>query len=146
AADGSQVPSDHLVNVNFNRTGTHDDVTGADHWNAWNIASYDFDAVPTPDKTGYTADIQTVPSETVTPESNNIRKVVTYTPDAQKLNVKFIDDTTGQVLKTVTKTAVTNAIAGYNTQSDIDNYKSQHYILVSDSSNGANLVFDNDDN
>lgn len=146
ANDGSQVPNDHLAKANFTRTGTHDEVTGADHWNAWNIASYDFDAVLTPVKTGYTADIQTVPAETVAPGSNNIRKVVTYTPDAQKLNVKFIDDTTGQVLKTVTKTGVTNAAAGYNTQSDIQNYEGQHYVLVSDSSNGANLVFDNDDN
>lgn len=146
AADGSQVPNDHVVKANFTRTGTHDEVTGADHWNAWNISSYDFDAVSTPVKTGYTPDIQTVSAEIVTPVSNNIRKVVTYTPDAQKLSVKFVDDTTGQVLKTVTKTGVTNANAGYNTQSDIQSYEGQHYVLVSDSSNGANLVFDNDDN
>lgn len=145
AADGSQVPSDHLATANFNRTGTHDEVTGADHWNAWNVSSHNFDAVPTPAKTGYTPDVQTVPAETVTPGSNNIRKVVTYTPDAQKLSVKFIDDTTGQVLKTVAKAGVTNANVGYNTQSDIHSYEGQHYVLVSDSSNGANLVFDNND-
>lgn len=145
AADGSQVPNDHVAKANFTRTGTHDEVTGADHWNVWNASNHSFDAVPTPVKTGYTPDVQTVPAETVTPENGNIRKVVTYTPDAQKLSVKFIDDTTGQVLKTVTKTGVTNADAGYNTKSDIDSYKSQHYILVSDSSNGAELVFDNDD-
>ena len=145
AADGSQVPSDHLTKANFSRTGTHDEVTGTDHWNAWNISSYDFDAVPTPVKTGYTPDVQTVPAETVTPGSNNIQKVVTYTPDAQKLSVKFIDDTTGQVLKTVAKTGVTNAATGYNTQSDIQSYEGQHYVLVSDSSHGANLVFDSND-
>lgn len=146
AADGSQVPNDHVVKANFTRTGTHDEVTGTDHWNAWNASSHNFDAVPTPAKTGYTPDVQTVPAETVTPASGNIRKVVTYTPDAQKLSVKFVDDTTGQVLKTVTKAGVTNANAGYNTQSDIQSYEGQHYVLVSDSSNGANLVFDNDDN
>ena len=145
AADGSQVPSDHVATANFSRTGTHDEVTGADHWNAWNVASHHFDAVSTPVKTGYTPDVQTVPAETVTPESSNIRKVVTYTPNAQKLSVKFVDDTTGQVLKTVAKTGVTNAAAGYNTQSDIQHYVGQHYVLVSDSSHGANLVFDNND-
>ena len=145
AADGSQVPSDHVVNTNFSRTGTHDEVTGAEHWNAWNVANHHFDAVPTPVKTGYTPDVHTVPAETVTPGSSNIRKVVTYTPDVQKLSVKFIDDTTGQVLETVAKTGVTNANAGYNTQSDIHNYEGQHYVLVSDSSHGANLVFDNND-
>ena len=145
AADGSQVPSDHVATANFSRTGTRDEVTGTDHWNAWNVASYDFDAVPTPVKTGYTPDVHTVPAETVTPGSSNIRKVVTYTPDAQKLSVKFVDDTTGQVLKTVAKTGVTNANAGYNTQSDIHSYEGQHYVLVSDSSHGANLVFDNND-
>ena len=145
ATDGSQIPSDHVVNTNFTRTGTHDEVTGADRWNAWNVASHHFDAVPTPAKTGYTPDVLTVSAETVTPGSNNIRKVVTYTPDAQKLSVKFIDDTTGQVLKTVAKNGVTNAAAGYNTQSDIHSYEGQHYVLVSDSSHGANLVFDNND-
>ena len=145
AADGSQVPNDHVAKANFTRTGTHDEVTGADHWNAWNASSHNFDAVPTPAKTGYTPDVQTVPAETVTPASGNIQKVVTYTPDAQKLSVKFIDDTTGRVLKTVAKTGVTNADAKYNTKSDIDSYKSQHYVLVSDSSNGAELVFDNND-
>ena len=145
AADGSQVPSDHAATANFSRTGTHDEVTGTDHWNAWNVASHNFDAVPTPVKTGYTPDVQTVPAETVTPGSSNIRKVVTYTPDAQKLSVKFIDDTTGQVLKTIAKTGVTNAAAGYNTQSDIHSYEGQHYVLVSDSSHGANLIFDNND-
>ena len=145
ATDGSQVPSDHVATANFSRTGTHDEVTGTDHWNAWNVASHHFDAVPTPAKTGYTPDIQTVPAETVTPGSSNIRKVVTYTPDAQKLSVKFVDDTTGQVLKTVAKIGVTNANAGYNTQADIHSYEGQHYVLVSDSSHGANLVFDNND-
>ena len=145
AADGSQVPSDHVATANFSRTGTHDEVTGTDHWNAWNVSSHNFDAVPTPAKTGYTPDVQTVPAETVTPGSSNIRKVVTYTPNAQKLSVKFIDDTTGQVLKTVAKTGVTNTNAGYNTQSDIHSYEGQHYVLVSDSSHGANLVFDNND-
>lgn len=145
AADGSQVPNDHVAKADFSRTGTHDEVTGADHWNAWNALSHSFDAVPTPAKTGYTPDVQTVPAETVTPASDNIQKVVTYTPDAQKLSVKFVDDTTGQVLKIVTKTGVTNAAAGYNTQSDIQSYEGHHYVLVSDSSNGANLVFDNND-
>ncbi|MDF4200976.1 mucin-binding protein, partial [Bacillus subtilis] len=55
------------------------------------------------------------------------------------------DDTTGETLKTVVKNGVTNADANYSTKSDIQNYESQHYILVSDSSNGAELVFDNDD-
>lgn len=68
STDGSQVPSDHVATANFSRTGTHDEVTGADHWNAWNISSYDFDAVPTPVKTGYTPDVQTLPAETVTAE------------------------------------------------------------------------------
>ena len=145
AADGSQVPSDHVATANFSRTGTHDEVTGTDHWNAWNVASHHFDAVSTPVKTGYTPDVHTVPAETVTPGSSNIRKVVTYTPNAQKLSVKFIDDTTHQVLKTVAKTGVTNANAGYNTQADIQHYVGQHYVLVSDSSHGANLVFDNND-
>ena len=109
-------------------------------WTTSEWSSYDAPTIP-----GYTASQSNVAKEAVTGTTNDQTVNVTYTPDAQKLSVTFIDDTTGQVLKSVTKTGVTNAAAGYNTQSDIQSYEGQHYVLVSDSSNGANLVFDNND-
>ncbi|NME34473.1 YSIRK-type signal peptide-containing protein [Lactobacillus sp. MRS-253-APC-2B] len=143
AADGSKVPADHTANVQFDRDGFNDEVTGTDHWNAWTPkAEQTFAEVPTPAKTGYTPDLQAVSAKTVGPTDGDIKVTVTYAPDAQKLDVTFIDDTTGETLKTVVKNGVTNADAGYSTQSDIDSYKSQHYVLVSDSSKGQALKFD----
>src|SRR5699024_9881905 len=145
-ADGSKVPADHTANVQFDRDGFNDEVTGTDHWNAWRQGdTQTFAGVLTPVKKGYTPDIQLVDAITVYPTDQDIKRTVTYTPDAQKLDVTFIDDTTGEALKTVVKNGVTNADANYSTKSDIQNYESQHYVLVSDSSNGAELVFDNDD-
>ena len=129
--------------VKLTRIATVDEVTGDVSYSNWSTgewAKYDVPAV-----NGYTATQTEVAAVSVNEHATDQTVNVTYTPDAQKLNVKFIDDTTGQVLKTVTKTGVTNADAGYNTQSDIQSYEGQHYVLVSDSSNGANLVFDNND-
>ena len=109
-------------------------------WTTGEWANYNVPTIP-----GYTASQSNVAKEAVMGTTKDQTVNVTYTPNAQKLSVKFIDDTTGQVLKTVSKTGVTNANAGYNTQSDIQSYEGQHYVLVSDSSHGANLVFDNND-
>ena len=144
--DGTTAPADHTAKIEFSRDGFNDEVTGTDHWNAWKQGSTQiFDAIPSPEVKGYTPDADQVPIVTVNPDSQSIERTVTYTPDAQKLDVTFIDDTTGETLKTVVKNGVTNADANYNTKSDIQNYESQHYVLVSDSSKGAELVFDNDD-
>ena len=129
--------------VKLTRNATVDEVTGDVNYGDWSTGKWDAYTVPT--VKGYTATQTEIAAISVNDRTTDQTVNVTYTPDAQKLNVKFIDDTTGQVLKTVTKTGVTNANAGYNTQSDIQNYESQHYVLVSDSSNGAELVFDNDD-
>ena len=65
--------------------------------------------------------------------------------DDQKANVTYIDDTTGKTLKTTPLSGKTNAKSGYTTAKDIQAYKDLGYVLVSDSTNGAEIVFDNDD-
>ena len=143
ATDHASVPDDHTVSVQFDRDGYHDEVTGQDHWNAWKQGgTQTFSAVPTPAKTGYTPDIETISAVTVKPTDPDQKTTVTYTPDTQKLDIVFIDDTTGKTLKTVAKSGPTNSNVGYNTKSDINSYEGQHYVLVSDSSNGASLAFD----
>ena len=145
-ADGSTAPVDHTAKIEFSRDGFNDEVTATDHWNAWTpSATQQFDAVQSPVVKGYTPDVDQIPVVTVNPDSQNIDRTVAYTPDVQKLDVTFIDDTAGTTLKTIVKNGVTNADAKYNTKSDIQNFESQHYVLVSDSSKGAALVFDNDD-
>ena len=132
--------------LNFSRTGKHDDVTGIDHWNAWTPASQNFNEVQSPVIAGYTPDKSVIDQQAVNAESPDIDLTVIYAPDAQKLDVVYIDDTEGgKVLKTVTKNGVSDEAAGYNTKSDINALEGLHYNVVSDSTNGANLVFDHDD-
>ena len=69
-----------------------------------------------------------------------------YSPDKQHMTITYVDDTTGETLKTVTKDGVSDGSANYNTKNDIDGYKAQHYNIVSDSTNGHDLVFDHNDN
>ncbi|MEO5289332.1 mucin-binding protein, partial [Limosilactobacillus allomucosae] len=57
----------------------------------------------------------------------------------------YVDDTTGKTLKTKPLSGKTNAKSGYTTAKDIQTYKDLGYTLVSDSTNGAEIVFDNDD-
>ena len=125
------------------RTADVDEVTGEVTYGKWTTgewASYD---VPTVQ--GYTTSQNEVPTAKVTGDTKDQTVTVTYTADQQKLIVNFIDDTTGQTLKTVNKDGLTNSNSNYNTKSDIQNYVNNHYRLVSDDTNGQNLVFDNDD-
>src|SRR5699024_5424115 len=120
--DGTTAPVDHTAKIEFSRDGFNDEVTGDDHWNAWTpSATHQFDAVHSPAVKGYTPNADQVNAVTVNPDSQDIERTVTYTPDAQKLDVTFIDDTTGKTLKTVVKNGVTNADANYSTKSDIQN-------------------------
>src|SRR5699024_12518298 len=115
--------ADLIAKIGLSREGFNDEVTSADHWNAWNSsATHQFDAVHSPEDKGYTPNTDQINAVTVNPDSQSIERTVTYTPDAQKLDVTFIDDTTGKTLKTVVKNGVTNADANYSTKSDIQNY------------------------
>ena len=144
--DGTIAPADHTAKIDFSRDGFNDEVTGDDHWNAWTpSATQQFDVVQSPVVKGYTPDADQIPAVTVKPDSQSIERTVMYSPDAQKLDVTFIDDTADATLKTVVKNGVTRADAKYNTKFDIQNFESQHYVLVSDSSKGVELSFDNDD-
>lgn len=83
------------------------------------------------------------PADYVSDLSQNI--TVKYKADDQKATVTYIDDTTGKTLKATPLSGKTNAKSGYTTANDIQAYKDLGYVLVSDSTNGAEIVFDNDD-
>ena len=146
ASDNSTVPSDAKHEVSYSRTNQHDDVTGKiTNYGTWGPIKTLPD-VPTPEKKGYTPDIKEVKGATTTPgKSEDFKTIVTYTPDKQKAKVVFIDDTDHQTLKTVNKDGVTKGDSGYSTRQDIQNYENQHYVLVSDTSDGSELIFDDDD-
>ena len=146
ASDNSAVPSDAKHEVSYSRTNQHDDVTGKiTNYGTWGPIKTLPD-VPTPEKKGYTPDYKEVKGTTTTPgKSEDFKTIVTYTPDKQKAKVVFIDDTDHQTLKTVNKDGVTKGDSGYSTRQDIQNYENQHYVLVSDTSGGFELIFDDDD-
>ena len=104
-----------------------------------------FNDVTSPSVKGYTPDQAVISDKGITYEHSNIDEVVTYVPDAQKATVAYYDDTTGQVLKTVSLKGVTHADSGYTTQDAIKDYVNLGYNLVSDDTNGASVVFDADD-
>ena len=129
--------------VHLTRTADVDEVTGEVTYGNWTTGEWSNYDVPTVQ--GYTASQSEVPTAKVTSDTKDQTVTVTYTADQQKLIVNFIDDTTGQTLKTVNKDGLTNSNSNYNTKSDIQDYVNDHYRLVSDDTNGQNLVFDNDD-
>ncbi|MEL4234752.1 LPXTG cell wall anchor domain-containing protein [Lactobacillus amylovorus] len=74
---------------------------------------------------------------------------VVYTPEIQKLDVTYHDDTTNTDLKKDEISGDSNSVASkdgtpYTTGSSIDDYKNKGYELVSDSTDGKQLTFDSD--
>ncbi len=120
-------------------------VTKKTTWQAWTPDSDQFKAVDTPTIEGYTPDKTQVKATTVKPGDNNIVQTVTYNADQQKITVNYIDDTTKTTMSSKNLTGDSGAAANYTTKSTIDNYLKEHYQLVSDETNGQDLVFDNND-
>lgn len=146
-ADGTTVFDDHTAQIDFSRDGYNDEVTNENHWDAWTpSAQQTFSEVISPVKQGYIPDRGSVAEINVQPGDKDLEKTVIYTPDAQKMTISYIDDATGKTLETKSITGVSDASANYNTKSTIDGYIAKHYKLVSDDTNGDNLVFDHDNN
>lgn len=132
--------------LTFTRTGIHDLVTNQITWNAWTPTQV-FENISSPALDGYIPNIQTITNVSVNNNSPEVtEKTVIYTPNNQLLTVKYIDDITGQILKTVNKQGLSDSSAEYNTKNDIANYEKQNYILVKDDTKGINLIFDHDNN
>lgn len=84
--------------VTLTRTGTTDKVTGKTTWSDWTTGSWDkFDVPAVP---GYTASNDSVPAQTVTSETVPSTVEITYTANGQTANIVYVDQTTGQPVKT----------------------------------------------
>ena len=144
--DGTKALDDYVAKpVTFTRKVSTDAVTGKKTYGSWS-AKQSFAAVTSPTIKGYTPDKAEIEAQTVSGDDNDVVKTVTYKANTQKLKVVFIDDTTGQTLNTIEKTGLSDTDSGYNTKADISDYAAKHYDLVSDGTNGKNLMFDHDDN
>ena len=130
--------------IEFTRSGFEDPFT---HKIAW-AAIPGSDILPQYQvlkKDGYTPDKSQVAKATVKFGDPDSAITVTYKANSQVIKVNFIDDTTGETLDSKSLDGVSDADANYNTKVDINNYEKQHYVLVSDSSDGKDLIFDHDD-
>ena len=75
----------------------------------------------------------------------DIKEVVHYVPDHQRAWVTYIDHNTGKELETDRLDGVTHAWSGYKTFPKINYYVARGYKFISDTSNGREIQYDNDD-
>ena len=143
--NGKQIHPDVAQHsIEFTRSGFEDPFT---HKIAW-AAIPGSDILPqyqVPKIDGYTPDKSQVAQATVEFGDPDSAITVTYKANSQVIKVNFIDDTTGETLNSKSLDGVSDADANYNTKADINNYEKQHYVLVRDSSDGQDLIFDHDD-
>ncbi len=79
-----------------------------------------------------------------TPSDIGTDTTITYTADKQQGSVSYVDDTTGETLKTDSISGTTGSKSSYSTSGSIADYKKHGYELVTDGY-PADLTFDNND-
>lgn len=84
--------------VTLTRTGTTDKVTGNTSWGDWTTGSWDKFNVPV--VAGYTPSTDSVPAQAVTSETVPSAVEITYTANGQTTNIVYVDQVTGQTVKT----------------------------------------------
>ena len=147
----------------ISREGTQDQVTKEYKFTPWSTVQVREDKGDILD--GYTAQVKnsnikdiasvvngvpTVKAESVTGDNKalNGKDIVEnvefiYTPNDQKASVTYIDDTTNEVLLDVINLiGKSNTESNYSTKDQIEAYQKDGYDLVSDDTNGKNIVFD----
>ena len=142
--DGSKAPAQVKDSIHFNGTQTIDNVTKAVINTTWD-ANKDFNDITSPAVKGYTPDRKVVSDKNIAHDHADIVENVVYTPDPQKAIVTYIDQTTGEELRTDTMNGVTHGHSGYTTKDKIKNYEDNGYALVSDQTNGNEIIYDDDD-
>nr|WP_305069095.1 LPXTG cell wall anchor domain-containing protein [Limosilactobacillus kribbianus] len=141
--DGTKAHDDVVKTETVPQTGYFDAKTGKTVWLDWSQVPVNFPSVTSPTISGYTPS-KTVVGPDQTTADTNLDKTVIYTPDVQKLEVKYIDDTTGATLRDDQLQDISGTKTSYATTDQINNFEKQHYLLVSDSTLGKTLTFDND--
>lgn len=126
--------------AHLHRSGTIDEVTQKATYTPWttdNWAEYD-----TPQISGYTPRQAKVSATTVDGNTQDQTVTITYSADAQKATINYIDDTTGQTIKSDTLNGHTGDKIADPTDV-IANYENSYALVSDDLANGAS--FDNDD-
>ena len=148
-SDGSKAPAQVKDSIHFNGSQTIDKVTKEVTNTTWD-ANKDFTDVTSPAVKGYTPNRKVVSDKNIAHDHADIVENVVYTPEIQKLDVTYHDDTDNKDLKKDEISGDSNSVAStkdgspYTTESSINSYKSQGYELVSDNTGGKQLTFDSD--
>ena len=142
--DGSQTPGPVDSILHFTATKVVDNVTGQVVSTEWSPAQ-DYDDVTSMGIKGYTPTKSIVSNKGVTYDQADITESVIYNPDAQKATITFVDSVTGKTVKVKNLDGKSNASSSYTTAKDLAALKAKGYILVSDETNGQEIVFDDED-
>ena len=148
--DGSKAADDYNAkHVVLDRTGYKDLVTGKTVYDGdWSTGQ--FAEVAFPKINGYTATVDgaaqaRLATVNVDGNTSDIDKTVIYKANDQTIIVNYIDDTANKTINTDKRVGKSNTSSNYSTRDAISNYQKQGYDLVSDDTNGSNLIYDKDD-
>ena len=147
--NGNPLTTAHTASVTFTQPVVTDKVTGQQTLGSWTPATQTFAPVASPKITGYTpekaeSDSVTVdaPTATTTPQ-NNVQNI-TYTLNKEKIEVQFIDQTTGDVLTTEYATGDYGTRSTYTPVRTMIKYINEGYKLVSSNFPLGGITFNQD--
>ncbi|WP_202987247.1 mucin-binding protein, partial [Ligilactobacillus araffinosus] len=144
-SDGQKAADSVNKQLTFTRTATKDNVTGVIQYSPWSPTSGEFPSVTSPTITGYTP--SEVRSQEITnvdgSSQNNVQNII-YTANQEKINVNYIDQTTGKTIKTDTLTGAYDTTSSYTTADEIKTLEQQGYVLVQDNYPTGGAKFDED--
>ena len=103
-----------------------------------------WESYTTPTIAGYKATLDYVDPVKVKMTDSDVTVDIYYTTDTQNATVTYIDDNTGKELTSDALKGNSGAKSGYTTADKIKTYQDLGYVLVSDDTNGQEIIYDND--
>lgn len=141
-ANGTQAAEPHKTTITFTRTATRDNVTNEYTYGQWTSPTDEFPEVTSPTITGYTPSIAVVPAVQNVEEGQTISPTtVVYNPVQETVTVNYVDDTTGNVITSVTLKGNYDTTSTYSTKDAISQLESEGYVLVKDGFPSSGITF-----
>ncbi|WEE37301.1 mucin-binding protein [Lactiplantibacillus paraplantarum] len=146
--NGAVASADNVQTVTFNRNATIDEVDNTlvyTDWQTGDATTGRYVTVTSPVITGYTADKPSVAgNDAVASTDLNTTSTVTYRVNTEKATVMYVDQTTGQTIKTEPLQGAYGTTDAYTTADTIAAYENDGYELVSSTFPTAGVVYDED--
>ena len=146
--NGDSAATDNVQTVTFKRSATVDEVDGTLVYTAWltgDAATGRYVTVTSPVITGYTADKPSIAgNDAVASTDLNTTSTVTYRVNTEKATVMYVDQTTGQTIKTDSLQGAYGTTDAYTTTDTIAAYENNGYELVGSTFPTTGVVYDED--